>query len=475
MISTQWFVKMKPLAEPALAAVRDGRDADHPRGVDEDLRPLAVEHPGLVHLAPALVGPPHPGVLLRGVRAHHRHARGARAEPARSCGSSRMTQDPDVLDTWFSSGLWPFSTLGWPDEDARAREVLSGQRSGDGLRHPLLLGRPHDDDGHPLHGEVPFRRVLLHGLVVDETGDKMSKVKGNVIDPLDLIHGADFEEVVEKTLPGAPPDEALAKFKKAYPSAAQMGTGFPAVRRRRAALHARQLLAAGQAHRALARSASRATATSATRSGTRRASRCRTSRARRRASEPPPAPRCSPNRWILSRLAAAVSGERARASTSSASTTRSSALYRFFWDELCDWYLELTKPVFAVGQRRRTTPRRADVLAHVLETSLRALHPFMPFITEELWQRLPRPPSRRGLARARALPDDATTGRADADAERDMGALQAAIGAARTIRSEHEVNARARGAARAARRGGAARPARTRVALHRLPGAARAA
>ena len=119
---------------------------DHPRGVGEDVRPLPLEHPGLVHLAPAVVGPSDSGV-----------ARPERRDPSRAhaaaptCGPE-WTQDPDVLDTWFSSGLWPFSTLGWPDEDRGAREVLSGERSRDRLRHPVLLGRAHDDDGPLLHG-----------------------------------------------------------------------------------------------------------------------------------------------------------------------------------------------------------------------------------------------------------------------------------------------------------------------------------
>ena len=157
------------------------------------------------------------------------HARRAPRGCAK-CGSARRSrEDPDVLDTWFSSALWPFSTLGWPERHAAARALLPGERHGDGLRHPVLLGRPHDDDGPSLHGR---RAVPAHAactaLVVDETGDKMSKVKGNTIDPLDLIHGASFETVVQKALPGAPVEEALAKFKKAYPSAAQMGTGFPA-------------------------------------------------------------------------------------------------------------------------------------------------------------------------------------------------------------------------------------------------------
>jgi valyl-tRNA synthetase len=105
-----------------------------------------------------------------------------------------LTRDEDVLDTWFSSALWPFSTLGWPDKTPELEALLSDQRAGHRLRHHLLLGRPHDDDGPALHGaEVPFHTVYVHALVRDKNGAKMSKSKGNVIDPLELIdeYGAD--------------------------------------------------------------------------------------------------------------------------------------------------------------------------------------------------------------------------------------------------------------------------------------------
>src|SRR5438552_2306197 len=166
-------------------------------------------------------------------------------------------------------------------------------------------------------GRAPFKRVLLHGMVVDETGDKMSKVKGNVIDPLDLIHGADFKEVVTKALPGAPEAEALTKFKKAYPSAAQMGAGFPA---------------------------------------------------------------------------------------------------------------------FGADALRYT---RAT-LAPVLETSLRALHPLMPYVTEELWQRLPRPASRPASIALAPYPT-AALGHHDPSIEQRVGVLQSVIGAARSVRAEHDI------------------------------------
>src|SRR6185295_7282062 len=137
-------------------------------------------------------------------------------------------QDEDVLDTWFSSALWPFSTMGWPDETPALKKFYPASDLETGYDILFFWVARMMMMGIHFMGQPPFKRVLLHAMVVDETGDKMSKVKGNVIDPLDLIHGGSFDDVVEKALPGAPREEALKKFKKAYPSAAQMGAGFSA-------------------------------------------------------------------------------------------------------------------------------------------------------------------------------------------------------------------------------------------------------
>jgi valyl-tRNA synthetase len=282
---------------------------------------------------------------------------------------------------------------------------------------------------------VPFRRVLLHGLVVDETGDKMSKVKGNTIDPLDLIHGAVFETVVQKALPGAPVAEALSKFRRAYPSTAQMGQGFPAYgtdalrltlcsyspQAKRIALSPKRI----EGYRNFCNKLYNAT----------------------RFSLPNidgvvlggslPEPKLLVNRWILSRLGGAVvvSGQ---SIIDFRLDEGSSALYRFVWDELCSWYLEACKPVFQSGSEAEQAETR-QTLAHAIETVLRALHPYAPFITEELWQRVPKPASRPKSIALAPYPG-ASDGRPDADAERDFAAVMGAIGAARVVRSEHEVH-----------------------------------
>jgi valyl-tRNA synthetase len=281
--------------------------------------------------------------------------------------------------------------------------------------------------------------VLLHGLIVDETGEKMSKVKGNTLDPLDMVFGADFEDVVKKALPGAPLSEALAKFKHAYPSAAQMGKGFPAFgadalrmtlcsyspQARRIALSPKRIEGyrnfCNKIYNAIRFSLGHLEGV--------------------QAPGGPPQAKLLPNRWILSRLAEAVEAS-GRGIRDFRLDEGSGALYHFFWDELCDWFLETCKPVLASGSEAEQRETR-DTLAHVTETALRALHPFMPFITEELWQKLPRA-SARFVSIALAPYPTRADGRDDALAERQMAALMAAIGAARSVRSEHGVHPSAR-------------------------------
>jgi valyl-tRNA synthetase len=437
MISTQWFVKTKPLAEPAIAAVKDGRTQIIPEEWAktyfhwlENIQDWCISRQlWWGHQIPAFHCPC--GEVLV-TRDEHPAA-------CPKCNRAELVRDPDVLDTWFSSALWPFSTLGWPDETVELRRFYPSSDMETGydilffwVARMMMMGIHFMQD-------VPFRRVLLHGLVVDETGDKMSKVKGNTIDPLDLIHGAAFESVVQKALPGAPVAEALSKFRKAYPSTAQMGQGFPAYgtdalrltlcsyspQAKRIALSPKRI----EGYRNFCNKLYNAVRFSLPNiDGT-------------ALGETPPEPKLLVNRWILSRLAAAV-----ETSSTSIEDFRldegSAALYRFVWDELCDWYLEACKPVFASGGDAEKSETSAT-LAHCIETVLRALHPYAPFVTEELWQRVPRPASRPKSIAVAPYPR-AADGRPDAGAERDFGRVMATIGAARAVRSEHEVHPGAR-------------------------------
>jgi valyl-tRNA synthetase len=433
IISTQWFVKMKPLAEPALAAVADEKThflpEDWVKTYDHWLQGIEdwciSRQLWWGHRIPAF----HCAAC-----GHVEVSRKDSIPECPKCGGE-VNQDPDVLDTWFSSALWPFTTLGWPEKTPELARFYPSDDMSTGYDIIFFWVARMMMMGLYFMGEVPFRRVLLNGLVVDETGEKMSKTKANSIDPLDLIHGAGFESVVQKALPDAPIQEALTKFKRAYPSVAQLGQGFPAYgadavrltlssyspQARRIALSPKRI----EGYRHFCNKVYNAV----------RFALGNVEGAKLSASAPPKVTLLY-NRWILSRLGSAV-----EAATTGIDSFRlddaSGALYHFFWDELCAWYLELTKPIFSGGTEEERRETR-DTLAHVIESALRALHPFIPFVTEELWQRVPRPAGRPVSVALAPYPTRAD-GPADAASEAEMAHLMEAIGAARTIRSEHDV------------------------------------
>jgi valyl-tRNA synthetase len=436
MISTQWFCKMSGMAKEAIDAVKSGRTQIIPeewvKTYDhflENIQDWCVSRQlWWGHQIPAWHGP-------------NGEIRVARERPAECTPENGWTQDPDVLDTWFSSGLWPFSTLGWPDDTPALRRFYptnAKQESDLETGYDILFFWVARMMMFGLHftKEVPFRRVLLSGLIVDETGDKMSKVKGNVIDPLDLIHGAEFTEIVKKTLPGAPEAEALTKFKRAYPSAAAMGGHFPAFgadalrftlatfppSNKRIALAPKRL----EGYRHFINKIWNAT-------------RFALDQLEGFSWTEVSKPKALYDRWILSRLARASKIANGGIHAFRIDEAANEA-YRFFWSDFCDWYLELTKTVFAdnspFAESRNET--RA-VLAYVLEGSLRLMHPLMPFVTEELWQRVPKPSSRKMSIAFGPYPGAGEEKHEDAAAERDMDIVTAAISAARTIRSEHDI------------------------------------
>jgi len=432
MISTQWFLSMKAMAEKALEAVHSGRTVIVPgewsKTYDhflENIQDWCVSRQlWWGHQIPAWHG-------------SDGEIRVARERPE-ECGAG-WTQDSDVLDTWFSSALWPFSTLGWPGETPALRRFYPASDLETGYDILFFWVARMMMFGLHFTGQAPFRRILLHGLVVDETGEKMSKVKGNVIDPLDLVHGATFAGM-------APDAETVAKFKRAYPSAAAMGSGFPAF----GADAVRFTLATyPPSNKRIALAPKRIEGNRHFLNKIWNATRLAVDLLGAGATVAEHAPEASHfyNRWILSRFAGA-----ARAANEGIDAFRideaATAAYRFFWNELCDWYLELVKPILrpaADGKYARPdlVPETRATLAFVLEGSLRLMHPVMPFITEELWQRVPRPPSRKESVAFGPFPDEREIPLAAgsrAEVERDMALLQAVISAARTVRSEHEVH-----------------------------------
>ncbi len=369
MLSAQWFVKVAPLAEPAIAAVSEGKTRFVPENWTKtymhwmtNIKDWCISRQlWWGHRIPA---------WFCGDCGEPTVARDA---PARcgKCGGGELRQDEDVLDTWFSSALWPFSTLGWP---AQTRELRTFYPTGVlvtafdiiffWVARMMMMG---------LHfmKKVPFRTVYITSLVVDEKGEKMSKTKGNVIDPLDVVFGAE-----KLKIPPAGADAlrftlaALAAQGRNIRLSPQRVEGYRHFANKlwnasRFALLNLDGFDADRFADNLREDGSGAAGLSTV------------------------------ERWILSRLQA-VTKEVDEALESFRINDAAQAIYRFVWSELCDWYIELAKPALhdegvegdaAAASRRRMTQ---GTLAHTLETACRLLHPFMPFITEEIWQQLPK-------------------------------------------------------------------------------------
>jgi valyl-tRNA synthetase len=270
-------------------------------------------------------------------------------EAVAQAGTDRLTQDPDVLDTWFSSALWPFSILGWPDEteDMRTFYPTSVMVTGFDILF-FWVARMVMTALHFTH-QVPFHLVHLTGLVRDAEGQKMSKTKGNVMDPTDLVgeYGADAVRFTLASLDSPGRDIPLNRNQiagyRAFGNKLWNATRFalsriPADARVLETIDPKELAA--------------------------------------------------PERWILSRLSrvAAEVSEQLEIFRFDEACNR---LYHFFWGDFCDWYIELSKPALMTEGGETPRPQVGGVLLTVLDRALRLLHPVMPFLTEELWQRLP--------------------------------------------------------------------------------------
>jgi valyl-tRNA synthetase len=390
MISEQWFVSMQQLAKPAYEAAQDGRLTFVPgrfKGIYDNW--LENIHDWCIsrqlwwgHRIPVWT-------CVDCGEVHATIEETMTACP--SCGGA-VEQDPDVLDTWFSSGLWPFSTLGWPDQTDDLRRFYPGSVMETG--HDIIFNWVARMVflGLEVMGEVPFHTVYLHGIVRDIEGAKLSKTKGNVIDPIEVTgeYGADALRytLVTQASPGNDARLSISKVE----SSRNFGNKL------------------WNATRFVLRSI-----------GDQKIAMDEHGPAR------PSGDLALADRWILSRLDQ-VTASSTRLLENYLFGEAGRQINDFIWSELCDWYIEAAKVRLRDGAAGSTAV--AQTLAYTIERSLRLLHPFMPFITEALWQQVPHVGNTIMVA---AWPE---AGEVDPEAEASFGALMDLVRGIRNARTE---------------------------------------
>ncbi len=439
LLSLQWFVKTQPLAQPAIEAVEKGTTRFVPESWTKTYMHWMHNIKDWCISRQLWWG--HRIPVWYCEKDHVTVTREKDGPKSCACGSSSLRQDEDVLDTWFSSSLWPFSTLGWPEATRELKTFYPTSVMETG--HDILFFWVARMMMMGLHfmKKVPFRTVFLHAIVVDEHGDKMSKVKGNVIDPLDVVHGATVDELLKKATDALAPASALENIRKSFPTGIPPA-GADALRFTLAALAAqgrniRLSIPRVEGYRHFANKLWNAarfalmnmTGYDADRFGD----------ALREGSET--AALTLADRWILSRLQRTCR-EVDEALEAYRFNDAAQVMYKFVWTELCDWYIELAKPVLyddsneVMAQRRKRAAQ--GCLATALETSCRLLHPIMPFITEEVWQQIPKPTGTPGsiMITMYPVPDPTLI---DESAEREMALIQDVTVAVRNLRAEYNV------------------------------------
>jgi valyl-tRNA synthetase len=440
-LTDQWYVRIAPLAQPAIEAVESGRTRFVPENWSKtyfewmrNIRDWCVSRQlWWGHRIPAWYdakGNVYVGRSEAEVRAAHELDAGV-----------ALTQDEDVLDTWFSSALWPFSTLGWPDRTPELRQFYPSSVLVTGFDIIFFWVARMMMMGLEFMGDVPFREIYITGLIRDENGDKMSKSKGNVIDPLDIVDGIDLESLVAKRTSGLMQPQLAPKIekhtRKQFPDGiAPHGTD--ALRFTFAALASpsrdiRFDLGRVAGYRNFCNklwNAARFVTMMAGEDGP-------TTIAPSSAAAEGVA-----DRWIRSRLGHAL--EQVEAGLRDYRFDyAASALYDFTWHEFCDWYLELTKPVLqAEGTSAEAKAATRRTLLEVLEALQRALHPFMPFITEEIWQRVAPLTGRAGGVGTVMLQPYPTRSAFPVDeaAEREIHWIRKFVLAVRQIRGEMDIS-----------------------------------
>jgi len=381
-ITDQWFIKMESLAKPAIEAVTNGKIRFTPQNWEKtyfewmnNIQDWCISRQlWWGHRIPAWYdenGKIYVGESEAAIRAHHKLA-----------PDMILTQDEDVLDTWFSSALWPFSTLGWPEKTSDLETFYPTNTLITGFDIIFFWVARMVMFGLKFTGEIPFKDVYINGLIQDQDGIKMSKTKGNVIDPLDVVDGIDIESLVKKRTSSLMQPQLAQKIEKAtraqFPNGIQ-AYGMDALRFTFSALatparYIRFDLARVEGYRHFCNklwNAARFVLMNVE---------------NKEVVSKGPHSLSLPDRWIVSKLQA-VKQEVEAALNTYRFDLAAQALYDFIWHEFCDWYLELSKPALQGGEEAHATGTRF-VLVSTLEEILRLVHPFMPFITEAIWERL---------------------------------------------------------------------------------------
>lgn len=440
MLMEQWFVKASALATKAIEAVDQGKTRFVPEEWTKTYMHWMTNIRDWCISRQLWWGHRIPVWYCDKCKNHMVSREDLTAQTACSkCGETGLRQDDDILDTWFSSALWPFSTLGWPDKTRALSTYYPNAVLATGPDIIFFWVARMMMMGLYFTGKVPFKVVYLTTIVTDENGDKMSKVKGNVIDPLDVIYGATLEKMLERADAENAPEAAVKNIKKTFAKGVP-AMGADALRFSLAALNTsgrylRLSIDRVEGYRNFINKLWNASRFALMNMDGYDAERFEAQRANKKSWS-------LADRWILSRLQS-VAAEVDTALENFRFSDAASAIYQFVWYQLCDWYIELAKPYLLPGDPQdavRSARRHIvqGVLATVLEQTMRLLHPFAPYVTEEIWQKLPKPAQLPESLMVTVYPkgDDSFV---DREAERDMEKLQEVAVAARMLRATYGV------------------------------------
>jgi valyl-tRNA synthetase len=434
-LTDQWYVKIQPLADPAIKAVEDGDIKFVPENWDKtyfewmrNIQDWCISRQlWWGHRIPAWYddeGNVYVGHDETAVREKH------------NLGDINLKQDEDVLDTWFSSALWPFSTLGWPEKTPELDKFYPGDVLVTGFDIIFFWVARMIMMGLKFMGDVPFKEVYIHGLVRDGEGQKMSKSKGNVLDPIDLIDGIELDDLITKRTTGLMKPQDAPKIEKATRKHFAEGIeayGTDALRFTFASLATQGRfinfeIGRIQGYRNFCNklwNAARYVMMSVEsndidiNNGDKEYGLA--------------------ERWIQTRLTKTIDATHLGMKTYRFDLA-SQALYEFTWDEYCDWYLELSKTTLNSDTASEAEKRGTlFTLLNILEVLLRALHPFTPFITEELWQRVAPLINKQGETIMLTSFPEVKELESDSESLEQIAWVKAFIMAVRRIRSERDI------------------------------------